>query len=166
MKRIVGNELEAILPFFKAAAEVAKHAICRNAQCGSVVVKDGEVLGEGYNGPAFDDEVNRTCDVYYDLAKKPKYDKTCCTHAEWRAILRACKANGSKVEGATLYFMRVDEAGNFTDAGEPYCTTCSRLTLESGISTFGLWNDDGADLYDAIEYNQKSYAYYLQEQLP
>lgn len=163
MQRIVGEELKTIMPFFEMAAEIARQATCRNAKCGSVVVKDGEVLGEGYNGPALDDEPNRTCDVRYDLAKKPKYDKSCCVHAEWRAILQACKTSGSKVEGATLYFMRVDEAGNFTDAGEPYCTVCSRLTLESGISAFALWNGEGADIYDAIEYNRKSYAYFLPE---
>jgi hypothetical protein len=50
--------------------------------------------------------------------------------------------------------------GDFTDAGEPYCTTCSRLTLEAGIGQFALWNDNGADLYNAAEYNKKSYAFF------
>lgn len=161
MKRLVGGELGAVRPFFEAAAEVARQATCRNAKCGAVVVKGGKILGEGYNGPALGDETNRVCGVQYDPTKKPKYDKTCCVHAEWRAILRACKAAGDEVEGATLYFMRVDEAGDFTDAGEPYCTTCSRLALESGVAAFALWNDNGADVYDAAEYNQKSYAYFL-----
>lgn len=160
MKRVIGKELETILPFFQAAGDIAKNARCHNGKCGTVIVKDGEIIGQGYNGPAFDDEANRTCDNQYDLSIKHKFDKTCCTHAEWRAILDSCKRNGDKVDGSVLYFMRVDEDGKFTDAGDPYCTPCSRLTLESGISQFALWNSNGADVYDATEYNQKSYAYF------
>lgn len=160
MKRVEGLELESIRPFFEAAAAVARKATCRNGHCGSVVIQAGEIIGEGYNGPAFDDDANRTCDNVYDLAAKPKFDKTCCTHAEWRAILDACKRNAERIDGSVLYFMRVDNTGGFTDAGDPYCTTCSRLTLESGISGFALWNQDGADIYDAAEYNKKSYAYF------
>ena len=160
MQRVVGSELEAIQPYFEAAAEIAKDATCSNGNCGTVIVKDGEIIGQGYNGPAFDDEANRMCEKTWDLSVKPKYDKTCCTHAEWRAILDACKRNPDKIGGSMLYFMRVDDDGNFTDAGDPYCTTCSRLTLESGIGHFALWNDGGADVYEAAEYNNKSYEFF------
>lgn len=160
MQRVTGSQLEAIRPFFEAAAAIAQGATCSRAKCGTVIVQDGEIIGQGYNGPALDREANRTCDNEYDLSVKPKYDKTCCIHAEWRAILNACKHKADKVDGSVLYFMRVDDKGNFTDAGEPYCTTCSRLTLESGIGQFALWNDGGADIYDAAEYNRKSYAFF------
>jgi deoxycytidylate deaminase len=160
MQRVIGAELEAVRPFFEAAADAANQATCNNGHCGTVIVKDGVIIGQGYNGPALDDEANRTCNKQYDLSVKPKFDKTCCTHAEWRAILDACKHNADKVGGSVLYFMRVDGDGNFTDAGEPYCTTCSRLTLESGVGKFALWNAEGADLYDAAEYNQKSYEFF------
>lgn len=160
MQRITGAELEAIRPFFVAAATIAEGAACTRAKCGTVIVQNSEIIGQGYNGPALGDEANRTCDNEYDLSVKPKYDKTCCIHAEWRAILDACKHNADKIGGAVLYFMRVDNEGNFTDAGEPFCTTCSRLTLESGIGKFALWNADGADVYDAAEYNRKSYEFF------
>jgi deoxycytidylate deaminase len=160
MQRITGSELQAIRPFFEAAATVAQDATCLRAKCGTVIVKNGEIIGQGYNGPALDDEANRTCDSQYDLSTKPKYDKTCCIHAEWRAILDACKRNAQKIGGSVLYFMRTDAEGNFTDAGEPFCTTCSRLTLESGVGHFALWNAGGADMYDAAEYNQKSYEFF------
>jgi len=160
MQRVTGAALGALKPFFEAAAEMAKQATCHNGKCGAVIVKDSEIIGRGYNGPAFDDEANRTCEKQYDLSVKPKFDKTCCTHAEWRAILEACKQNGDRIGGSVLFFMRVNEAGEFTDAGQPYCTPCSRLTLESGIGQFALWNYGGADIYDASEYNQKSYEYF------
>jgi deoxycytidylate deaminase len=160
MRRIEGEALETIQAYFVAAGEVAERALCLRARCGSVIVKDGVVIGEGYNAPPLDDAANRTCDESWDTAKKPKYDKTCCIHAEWNAVLNACKQNPNYIEDSTLYFMRVDEAGKFTDAGEPYCTTCSRLTLQSGVTHFALWNKGGADVYEATEYNRLSYEFY------
>lgn len=161
MQRITGKKLEAIRHFFEEAATVAQKATCHRAKCGTVIVQDGKIIGQGYNGPALGDEANRTCDNEYDPSVKFKYDKTCCIHAEWRAILDACKRNADKIDDSVLYFMRVDDEGNFTDAGDPYCTTCSRFTLEAGIGQFALWNDGGADLYSTGEYNQKSYKFYL-----
>jgi hypothetical protein len=96
-----------------------------------------------------------------DTSLKPKYDKTCCIHAEWRAVLDACKTNADKLAGSVLYFMRIDTEGNFTDAGEPFCTVCSRLTMESGVEEFALYNDGGADIYPLDEYNTKSYEAYI-----
>lgn len=146
--------------FFQAAAEVAKRATCFKARCGAVVVKEDEIIGEGYNSPPNDDEQNRMCKREYDYSKKPKYGKTCCVHAEWRAIADALKNHAGKIKGSTLYFMRVDEQGNFTDAGEPFCTVCSRLALDSGIKYFALWNESGEKVYDTKEYNQLSYDFH------
>jgi hypothetical protein len=82
-------------------------------------------------------------------------------HAEWRAVIDACKRGGINVEGSRLYFMRIDKDGNFTDAGDPFCTVCSRLTMESGVSEFALWNAQGADVYDLAEYDRKSADYLI-----
>ena len=160
METIKGTQLEEIRPFFESAAEEARHAKCHRARCGTVIVKEGKVIGKGYNGPPLDDEANRTCDNSYDLSIKPKYDKTCCIHAEWRAILDACKHNADKIDGSVLYFMRVDDSGEFTDAGFPYCTTCSRLALESGVDSFVLWNAGEAHSYSTAEYDRVSYRFF------
>lgn len=161
MLRTSGKELQTILPYFQAAAEVAKQATCFRARCGSVIVKNSLIIGEGFNGPALGDESNRRCNEALDLTLKPKYEKTCCIHAEWRAVIDACKRSGEDIEDSRLYFMRVDENGNFTDAGEPYCTTCSRFTLEARVGEFALLNSGGADVYTASEYNARSYEYYI-----
>ena len=161
MQRIAGETLNTVRSFFDVAATFAQQATCSRAKCGTVIVKDGNIIGRGYNGPALDDESNRYCKAELDLSIKPKYDKTCCIHAEWRAILDACKRNADKIDGSVLYFMRVDDEGNFTNAGDPYCTTCSRLTLEAGVGQFALWNNDGVDIYDAAEYNRKSYEFFV-----
>lgn len=145
---------------FNEAAKVAMKATCLKARCGAIVVsEEGQVIGYGYNAPPLEDEEQRQCSNSYPNSSKPKSDRTCCVHAEWNAILEALKANPSKVKGSTLYFMRIDENGNFTEAGEPYCTVCSRLALQSGIKVFGLWND-GPEMWDTKEYNTKSYEFH------
>lgn len=161
MRRVEGEEFQAIKPFFEAAADAAKDATCLRAKCGSVIVKGSVIIGTGYNAPALNDEGQRLCEAEMDATLKPKYDKTCCVHAEWKAVLDACKTNADKLAGSVLYFMRIDTEGNFTDAGEPFCTVCSRLTMESGIEEFALYNGGGADIYPLDEYNAKSYEPYV-----
>lgn len=140
------------------AVEVAKKAKCLKAKCGTVIVKDGCLIGEGYNAPPLDKEENRTCHKEFGPGK-PKYDRTCCMHAEWRAIMDALKKNSDKITGAKLYFMRVDENGHIKKSGAPYCTVCSRLALDSGISHFLLWQDKGICEYSTDEYDRLSYEY-------
>ena len=161
MRRVEGVEFQSIRPFFEAATEVAQHATCLRAKCGSVIVKDSVVIGRGFNAPARGDEGQRLCEVEMDTTIKPKYDKTCCVHAEWQAVLDACKTNADKLAGSVLYFMRIDAVGEFTDAGTPFCTVCSRLTMEAGVEEFALYNDEGADIYPLDEYNLKSYEAYV-----
>ena len=146
--------------FFEEAQHLAQQATCTRACCGSVIVaNDGTIIGRGFNAPPNDDESQRKCDAKLDTSIKQNNDKTCCVHAEWNAILDALKHHPLKVEGSTLYFMRVNSEGEFTEAGEPYCTVCSRLALQSGIKTFGLWNG-GPDMIATKIYNEKSYEYY------
>jgi len=140
------------------AARAAQEAQCHRAKCGTVIVKSGEIIGRGYNAPPLDKEENRMC--HEELVPgKPKYDRTCCMHAEWRAISDALKRNPEKVSGAMLYFTRVDESGNIKRSGKPYCTVCSRMALDVGIATFVLWHDDGICEYPTDEYNRLSYHY-------
>lgn len=161
MRRVEDSTLSVIKPFFDEAARVASGASCLRARCGSVIVATtGEIIGNGYNAPPLEDETQRTCEIIHNLEKKPKYDKTCCIHAEWNAVVDACKSAPNKISESTLYFMRVDESGNFTDSGVPYCTTCSRLTMQAGVGYFALWNNDGADIYTLPEYNKLSYDFY------
>jgi len=164
MKFLEGADAEEAQTFFMAAAKCAEKATCRKSYCGSVIVSGGEIIGEGYNSPAGELEENRTCEAVYTSTKKPLFDKTCCIHAEWRAILDACKRNPEKIPGSRLYFMRIDDQGNVLKSGEPYCTVCSRLTLEAGIAEFALWQEKGMAVWDAAEYDRASYAYFTDNQ--
>lgn len=158
MKILVAESESEAIKWMNEAAEVAKLALCLKAKCGTVIVKDGEIIGRGYNAPALDKEENRTCNLEF-APGKPKYDRTCCMHAEWRAIMDALKTNGDKIVGSKLYFTRVDDQGNIKKSGKPYCTVCSRLALDSGIEKFLLWQETGINEYPTDEYNRLSYEY-------
>lgn len=150
--------------WFKEAGSVALSARCLRAKCGAIIVaSDGVMIGSGYNAPPTDDVLLQKCsNENYDRTKKPKYDLTCCVHAEWRAIIDALKNNSERLRGATLYYVRLGDDGNIRRSGQPFCTVCSRLALDVGIATFGLWHEDGVMLYDTNDYNERSYAYHQQ----
>lgn len=151
------KEKEAIL-WLNKAAEVAVKALCLKAKCGTIIVKDGEIIGEGYNAPPLDLEGNRMCNKEFGSGK-PKYDRTCCIHAEWRAITDALRRNPDKIKGSKLYFTRVDEKGEIKKSGKPYCAVCSRMALDAGINKFLLWHEEGVCEYSTDEYNRLSYNY-------
>lgn len=147
--------------WFHEAASMAAQALCKRDNCGAVIVKDDEIIGSGYAAPPQDDSKNAKCQFEYpEITLKPKSDRTCCVHAEWRAIFDALKKNPEKIAGSTLYFTRVDDNGKRLFSGDPYCTVCSRLALDAGISFFALWYEEGIRVYDASEYNNLSYRFF------
>lgn len=151
------KEKEAI-GYMEQAAKIAEKALCLNAKCGAVIVNNGVIIGKGYNSPPRDEEENRMCSREFAL-NKPKYDKTCCMHAEWRAIMDAIKTNSQKIKESNIYFVRIDEKGGIKRSGKPYCTVCSRMALDVGIKNFVLWHEDGICEYPTVQYNQLSYEY-------
>jgi len=151
------KEIEA-RKWMEKAAETAKLALCRRAKCGAVIVNEGQIIGSGYNAPPLDAEENRTCDIR-DYKGKPGYDRTCCIHAEWRAIIDAVYKNSGKLKGSKLYFCRVSDDGEILKSGEPFCTVCSRLALDTGIDCFLLWHENGICEYNTYEYNKISHNY-------
>ena len=158
MKILENKEEKDAIGWMNEAAKIAREALCLKAKCGTVIVKNGEIIGRGYNAPPLDDPKNRTCHEDHP-GGKPKYDRTCCMHAEWRAVFDALKKNPEKLAGSKLYFTRVDNAGNTKKSGDPYCTTCSRIALDSGVAEFLLWQEKGIVSYPTDEYNLLSYAY-------
>jgi deoxycytidylate deaminase len=144
--------------WFYAAGKVAERARCRRAKCGAVIVKDGIIIGEGYNAPPLDEEGNARCDRKHELSPTFKSDKTCCVHAEWRAVFNALRSLPGEIVGSTLYFTRVDEQGRLLPSGDPYCTICSKIVLDVGITYFALWHENGIRVYEAHSYNDISFA--------
>ncbi len=134
----------------------AKLSSCKRSRCGSIIVsEDAGMIGAGWNsmpceeaGSCFKDE----------LPKSFKSDRTCCVHAEQRAIMDALQGScGALIGGSTLYFIRLDENDQPIHAGEPYCTICSKMALDVGISKFVLWQKEGWTSYDTKYYNELSF---------
>lgn len=145
------------LPYLEQCAQVALSSPCFRSRCGSVIVNHGRIIGSGYNSPPKDIHIDHC--IKDALPDNFKSDKTCCIHAEQRAIMDALIHNSDDITGSRLYFIRLDEAGNKQHAGDPYCTICSKMALDAGIAEFVLWRPEGICVYDTHEYNLLSFQY-------
>jgi len=160
MKKLSKEEEMPLKKWFEAAASVATKSTCSRSKCGSVIVKCGIVIGQGYNSPPGNIDSQRRCSCDKTKLHKKVTDKTCCMHAEQRAIFEAINSHSQKaLRNSTIFFVRIDNNGNILRSGKPYCTICSKLALDSGISNFVLWHKDGIYLYTTEEYNNLSYEY-------
>lgn len=46
------SELAFVETCYARAVEVAQNATCGRSRCGSVIAKNGKIIGEGFNSPA------------------------------------------------------------------------------------------------------------------
>lgn len=122
---------------FNDLVDIAKLSTCKRSKCGSVVVADDfQIIGYGYNsmpcnvsGECFKDKLDPTF----------KSDKTCCVHAEQRAIINMLKSDlKEKRYTSSLFFIRLDENDQPKHSGKPYCSICSKMALDSEIRNFVL----------------------------
>lgn len=159
MTHLTLEEEKIAIAWMHQASACAKRARCHRAKCGAVIVADDIVIGQGYNAPPLDNPENARCNEHYELPVNFKYDRTCCIHAEWRAIMDALTQHPEKIHDSVLYFTRVDDEGTILKSGRPYCTVCSRLALDAGISSFVLWHEEGISAYPTREYDIYSHEY-------
>jgi deoxycytidylate deaminase len=154
-----GEKEKEALEYISKAAIVALDSTCKRSRCGSLIVNNNEIIGSGFNSPPKGLEEQRRCSCSKDSYHKKVTDKTCCVHAEQRAIIDALMHNPDKLSGSRLYFIRLNEKGEASKAGKPYCTICSKMALDCGIEEFVLWHEEGVYVYNTEEYNQLSYKY-------
>ena len=148
-KNYVILDEQEIKTYINSVIRAARQSTCQRSKCGSIIISEnGELLGIGWN--------SQPCD---DTKKCFKSDKTCCVHAEQRAIIDALKVNSDEVFGSTLFFIRLDDKGNPKKSGDPYCTICSKLALDVGIKEFVLWREEGWIAYNTEYYNKLSFEY-------
>ena len=158
------------LYWFRTACNVAMNSLCLKSKCGAVLVGkpyfepqagthalfDGSLVSVGFNSPPRSDPAFRRCGATTPSKAHPKAGRTCCVHAEVRALLAAPR---DRIEGSTLYFSRVNEAGYLQPSGRPWCTECSKLALDLGVKTWVLWHEEGPAEYDAAHYDWLSNRY-------
>lgn len=157
MHYLENEELNEALKYIKYASEIASGSSCYRAKCGSIIVKDHHVIGVGYNSPPQNQKLD-AC-LKDSRPENFKSDTSCCVHAEQRAIKDALKNFPNKVEGSRLYFIRLGKDGYKEVAGKPYCTICSKETLDAKIAELVLVHKEGVAVYDTKEYNELSFNY-------
>ena len=151
MRILTGLEKEQAQRFLLKVVEVARSSLCHHSWCGSIIVKEDEIIGTGHNSPPCNQNL-RTC-IKDSLDSNFKSDKTCCLHAEERAIMNALQKSPKKLLGSRIYFIRLDTQGNILKADKLKCTICSKLALDTGIAEFVLYKEEGICVYNTQEYN-------------
>ena len=165
MKLLLDGEKTIAEKYINEAIVIAQKATCERAKCGAVIIKDGEIIGRGFNSPPGNNESERRC-MNEKSAYDPKVtDKTCCMHAEQRAVIDALKNHAEKLGGSKLYFARFYANGeqrlNGGNGGKNqlYCTVCTKIMFDVGVSEFILPHVDGIAAYNSNEYLTRSFNY-------
>lgn len=144
---------------FDEAVREAEKSSCARRRCGSVIADvGGEIVGRGHNSPPGGGPAR--CHVEKSSYHEKVTDKTCCVHAEQRAVADALSRNPEKMKGSMLFFASVDERGDPVPAGRPYCTICSKTALDVGIKEFVLFEERGLVSYETDEYDELSRSFH------
>lgn len=162
MKYLEKEEEKEALSWIEEAIQVAQSATCLRAKCGAVIVKDGKIIGVGFNSPPGNDEKERRCKNKKKSYDEKVTDKTCCVHAEQRAIMDALRNSPDNLESSKLYFARFYADGERRLLGgenKMYCTICTKMMRDVGIAEFILAHQEGVALFSLKEYNETSFSY-------
>ncbi|MEK6898978.1 MAG: hypothetical protein AABW79_02690 [Nanoarchaeota archaeon] len=160
MGYLSGLELEHAREFIEQARKVALNSSCGRSRCGSVIVSANEIIGKGFNSPPGNLHSQRRCAYDKKNYDAKVSDKSCCVHAEERAIIDALRNNPLKLNGSRLYFVRLAEKSDCVQcSGNPWCTICSKMALDVGIGQFTLVHKAGVCAYSTEEYNTLSFNY-------
>ncbi len=157
MRYLYDREAEQAQDFLNIAVNYALESKCLRSKCASIISNRGEIIGKGFNSPP-QNICLENC-VKDNLPVDFPSDRTCCIHAEQRAINDALRRNAGKISGSRLYFIRLDETGKIKKAGKPYCTICSKSILDVNIAEVVLWYNEGITVYNANEYNELSFQF-------
>jgi len=104
--------IDTNIMYMKIAYEIATQSYCERRQVGSVIVKNGQIISDGFNGTpsGFDN----CCEI------DPSTTKPEVLHAEANALAKVGKSTNSS-EGSTMYVTLSP------------CFECSKLLIQFGI---------------------------------
>lgn len=136
------------------AAATARRSGCLRSKCGAVIVKNNKILATGFNSPPQHKSKFRTCLNEYKISAGFRHDRTCCIHAEQRAI---ADAKQKPLAGAIVYFARLDIKGNLEKEKSFKCTICSRALLDAHIRFFVMSTKRGIVHCTPEEMDRESY---------
>ena len=102
--------------YLQMARELAKLSYAKRRKVGALIVKDTQIIAEGYNGtPSGFDNACEYCDHLDEMYTKPEV-----LHAESNAITKLARSTNSS-SGSTLYVTMAP------------CFECSKLIIQAGI---------------------------------
>jgi dCMP deaminase len=159
MRYATAYETKKMEKFIKIAAKEAKKSTCKKSQRGVVIVKNGEIIGRGYNKPTIEKLCN-PC-IRENVKDNEKVELCSAIHAEQMAIMDALK-KGRNLEGSRMFHIAVKN-GKIKFSEDTSCTVCSRIVLESDIKDFVLLHKKGFAIYPADEFNRLSFDYFLKK---
>jgi len=128
--------------YMNMARELSKLSHAQRKKVGALIVKDTQIIAEGYNGTP--SGFNNSCE-YIDHVDE-MYTKPEVLHAESNAITKLARSTNSS-SGSTLYVTLAP------------CFECSKLIIQSGIKRVvyeDSYSKNGLDLLKTanVEINQ------------
>ena len=159
MRKIIWEELLWAERFIEECAFLAKNATCTRSKCWAIIVSWKDIIWRWFNSPAAWKESQRRCSNDKKEYNSKITDKTCCVHAEQRAIIDTINKNPEKIKWSMLYFVRLDDNWKPKPSWKPYCTICSKMALDVWLKEFVLLHEDWIFAYETWEYNNLSYKY-------
>lgn len=117
------KEVKYHLAYLRMAKEWSSLSCCRRRKVGALIVKDGAIISDGFNGTPKgfpNDCEDHNGDTYWYVL-----------HAEANAILKVARSSQS-TDGATLYITTSP------------CRDCSKLIIQSGIKRL-VYSDEYRD---------------------
>lgn len=144
------RKLQIDITYMSIAKEIAKLSYCQKRKVGSIIVKNRQIISEGYNGtPAGRPNICEVISASFDRSKPAEVfpgikgklvTKSEVLHAESNAITK-CAKFGNSTDGATIYV-----------TCSP-CIECSKLIIQAGITRviYLIEHDtDGLDLMKSV----------------
>ena len=129
----MNKQLKYDTVYMKMAIEWSILSHCKRKKVGSLIVKNGMIISDGYNGtPSGTDNNCEDCNGVTNWY---------VIHAEANAILK-CAKWGQSCHGSTMYLTHSP------------CKDCSKLILKSGISRL-VYNELYKDR-DGVDFLEKS----------
>ena len=162
MRYIKDSEAQGLKAYFDKCLELARNSDCKEAQYGAIIVKDGKVIGEGYNHVPDELREKYDCDRCprrnADLHKGIGLELCISTHAEEAAVQDMMIKRQYKKEESENAQMVIGKMKNGnSDILQPkiklYCTKCAgKIAKETMIKEVIFLTSDGYVAIDSIEF--------------
>ncbi|MFC1629896.1 hypothetical protein ACFL11_01610 [Patescibacteria group bacterium] len=150
------KELKETEFYMELAAKEAEKSTCKKSQRGVILVREGRVVGRGYNKVTIENPCN-PC-VREEIKDNSRVELCSAVHAEQLAIIDAAN-KGEILRGARMYHIKIKK-GKVMPCEDLSCTVCSRIICEAGIE-FVLLHKSGYAVYEPEELNELSFDYFL-----